>query len=100
MGARLLAIKAQRRLELWVGPRMVKAYRVRLGIVSHGAKIRQGDRMTPEGDYFICSHTGSAFYPALWISYPNLADARRGLKAGLLTPKEFDEIAAALKTGR
>ena len=61
-GARLLAIKAQRRLELWVGRRMVKAYRVQLGIVPHGAKMRQGDRMTPEGDYFICAHTGSAYY--------------------------------------
>jgi hypothetical protein len=99
-GAQLLAIKAQRRLELWVGPRMVKAYRVQLGIVSHGTKFRRGDRMTPEGDYFICSHTGSAFYLALWISYPNLADARRGFKDGLITAKEFDDIAKALNAGR
>jgi hypothetical protein len=99
-GARLLAIKAQRRLELWVGRRMVKAYRVQLGIVPHGAKIRQGDRRTPEGDYFICAHSGSAYYLALWISYPNLADARRGLKEGLITPREFEEVAGALKEGR
>jgi hypothetical protein len=100
-GARLLAIKAQRRLELWVGRRMVKAYRVQLGIVSHGAKMRQGDRRTPEGDYFICAHRGrSTYYLALWISYPNLEDARRGLKEGLITPREFKEVAAALKEGR
>jgi hypothetical protein len=99
-GARLLAIKAQRRLELWVGRRMVKAYRVQLGIVPRGAKMRQGDRMTPEGDYFICAHTGSAYYLALWISYPNLADARRGLSKELITPREFEEVARALKEGR
>lgn len=99
-GARLLAIKAQRRLELWVGPRMVKAYRIQLGIVSRGAKIRQGDRMTPEGDYFICAHSGSAYYLALWISYPNLADARRGLEEGLISRREFEAVAGALKEGR
>ena len=99
-GARLLAVKAQRRLELWVGRRMVKAYRLQLGIVSHGAKMRQGDRKTPEGDYFICSHTKSPYYLALWISYPNLADSRRGLAEGLITPREFDAAAGAIKEGR
>ncbi len=99
-GARLLAIKAQRRLELWVGRRMVKAYRVQLGIVPHGAKMRQGDRRTPEGDYFICAHSGSAYYRALWISYPNLTDARRGVEEGLITPREFEEVAKALREGR
>jgi hypothetical protein len=85
-GARLLAIKAQRRLELWAGRRMVKAYRFQLGIVATGAKMRQGDRRTPEGNYFICAHSRSAYYLALWISYPNLADARRGLEERLITP--------------
>jgi hypothetical protein len=99
-GARLLAVKAQRRLELWVGKRMVKAYRVQLGIVPHGAKTRQGDRRTPEGDYFICAHSGSTYYLALWISYPNLTDARRGLTEGLVTPQEFAEIARALEERR
>src|SRR4030042_692944 len=94
-GARLLAIKAQRRLELWVGRRMVKAYRVQLGIVPYGAKMRQGDRMTPEGDYFICAHKESTYYLALWISHPHLADARRGgLQVGDTDPatiKEFQD---------
>ena len=99
-GARLLANKAQRRLELWAGRRMVKAYRVQLGVVPHGAKMRQGDRRTPEGEYSICAHTGSTYYLALWISYPNLEDASRGLKSGLITPREYEEVAAALKEGR
>ncbi len=99
-GARLLAIKAQRRLELWVGRRMLKAYRVQLGIVPRGAKRRQGDRMTPEGDYVICAHSGSAYYLALWISYPNLEDARRGLGEGLITPREFGEVAKAFEERR
>ncbi len=99
--ARLLVNKAQRRLELWVRGRMVKAYRVQLGWSPHGPKMREGDMRTPEGRYFICAHTPSAeYYLALWISYPNTEDARRGLKAGRLIPKEFDEISAALSEGK
>jgi hypothetical protein len=98
--ARLLVIKAQRRLELWVGKRMVKAYRIQLGIVPRGAKVHQGDRKTPEGDYFVCAHSKSSYYLALWISYPNLADARRGLSEGRIGPGELEEVAGALAAGR
>jgi len=97
--ARLVLNKAQRRLELWVGRGMVKAYRVQLGQNPNGPKVRQGDSRTPEGQYFICSHRSSTFYLALWISYPNLNDARAGLQAGRISEREFEEIAAALKKG-
>jgi murein L,D-transpeptidase YafK len=97
--ARLLLNKAQRRLEVWVGRGMVKAYRVQLGQNPVGHKMRQGDFRTPEGRYFICDHRKSAYYLALWISYPNLNDARAGLKAGLVSGREYEEIAAALKKG-
>jgi hypothetical protein len=98
-GARLLLNKAQRRLELWVGRGMVKAYRVQLGRRPGGPKTRQGDFRTPEGQYFICDHRPSTFYLALWISYPNLDDARAGLQAGRISARQFEEIAAALKKG-
>jgi len=98
-GARLLLNKAQRRLELWVGRGMVKAYRVQLGRNPKGPKARQGDFRTPEGQYFICAHRPSAFYLALWISYPNLNDARAGLQAGRISARQFEKIAAALKKG-
>ncbi len=98
-GARLLLNKAQRRLELWVGGGMVKAYRIQLGQNPTGPKERQGDSRTPEGQYFICAHSTSTFYLALWISYPNLNDARAGLQAGRISRQEFEEIAAALEKG-
>lgn len=98
--ARLLVNKAQRRLELWVHRRMVKAYRVQLGLNPHGPKLRPGDRRAPEGEYFICAHSRSQFYLALWISYPNLEDTRQGLKGGLITPKDFEATVAALKEGK
>jgi hypothetical protein len=96
-GARLLLNKSQRRLELWVGRRMVKAYRVQLGGNPVGPKTRRDDSRTPEGEYFICDHRPSTYYLALSISYPNLDDARSGLEAGLITRKQFEEIAAAFK---
>ena len=97
--ARLLLNKAQRRLELWVGRTMVKAYRIQLGQNPVGPKVRKGDSRTPEGRYSICDHRTSTYYLALWISYPNLEDAAAGLQAGRINQREFDEIAAALKKG-
>jgi murein L,D-transpeptidase YafK len=93
----LLVNKSQRRLELWVGRRMVKAYRIQLGWNPHGRKIRQGDQKTPEGRYFVCARSPSTYYLSLWISYPNLEDARRGLKSGLITGPEYEAISAALE---
>jgi hypothetical protein len=95
--ARLLLNKSQRRLELWVKRRMVKAYRVQLGGNPVGRKTRHGDERTPEGKYFICRSAMSRYCRALWISYPNLEDARRGLVTALINRKEYDAIAEALK---
>jgi len=97
--ARLFLNKAQRRLELWDGRKMVKAYRVQLGSNPTGTKIRQGDSRTPEGQYFICAHRTSKFYLALWISYPNLDDAVAGLRERRITGRQYEEISSALKKG-
>lgn len=95
--AKLLLNKSQRRLELWVGRRMVKAYRVQLGGNPGGRKARRGDERTPEGKYFICQSETTKYCRALWISYPNLEDARLGLEAGLITQIEYSAIEGALK---
>ena len=87
--AQILVNKAQRRLELWVGRHMVKAYRIQLGWRAHGPKERLGDQKTPEGTYFICAPRPSAYYLGLWLAYPNAADARRGLESGLIGPGIF-----------
>jgi hypothetical protein len=98
--ARLLLNKAQRRLEVWVGRRMVKAYRVQLGQYPAGDKTRRGDQRTPEGKYFICALTPSTFCLALWISYPNIDDARTGLRAGMISRDQYTAISRALKKGQ
>lgn len=98
-GVRLLLNKAQRRLEVWVRRRMVKAYRLQLGQNPTGRKTRRGDQRTPEGQYFICSLSPSPYCLALWISYPNIDDARAGLLAGVISQEEYEAIAGALKRG-
>jgi len=79
---------------------LAKAYRIQLGQNPVGPKMKQGDSRTPEGEYFICEHRPSTYHRGLLISYPNVQDARRGLEAGLISQKEFDEIKAAIKEGR
>jgi murein L,D-transpeptidase YafK len=97
--ARIIVNKAQRRLELWAGRRMVKAYRIQLGWRAHGAKTRVGDLRTPEGRYVICAHLPSTYHMALWIAYPNADDARRGLEAGLISPEVYLSILEKLAAG-
>lgn len=95
--ARLLLNKSQRRLELWVKRRMVKAYRIQLGGNPVGRKTRHGDERTPEGSYFICRSAMSQYCRGLWISYPNLDDAKRELVTTVIDRREYDAIAEALK---
>jgi len=95
----LLVNKAQRRLELWVRRKMVKAYRIQLGRKPQGTKRREGDQRTPEGKYFVCGHSSSIYYRALWLSYPNADDARRGFESGLIRTDEYKAIMDRLAAG-
>ena len=50
---------------------------VALGPSPEGPKEREGDGRTPEGVYFVCLKKRGKFGPALGVSYPSEADARR-----------------------
>lgn len=95
---RILVKKAERKLFLYSGNKLVRTYRIGLGLSPVGDKVRQGDRRTPEGDFYIFTKNDkSAFYLSLGISYPNAAHAERGLRDGLITKAEYDSITRALK---
>lgn len=90
---RIEVFKAKRELKLYDGDKLIKTYRVGLGGNPVPPKEIEGDRATPEGAYFIChKNPASKFHLSLAISYPGPADAKRGLKAGLITQKEHDAI--------
>ncbi len=88
--------KARRQLELRAEGRVVRTYRVGLGLTPTGPKRRQGDRRTPEGRYFICNkNPRSQFYLSLQVNYPNAEDAARGLADGLITAAQHETIVRA-----
>lgn len=75
---------------------MLKAYEIALGHQGLAAKRREGDHLTPEGDFYICTHgQQSAFHLFLGISYPGVADADRGLREGLITAAQHRAILEA-----
>ena len=70
--------KAQRRLYLMDGDRVVRAYKIALGLEPVGPKERDGDFRTPEGWYrLVRRNPRSEFFLSIQISYPNATDLRR-----------------------
>ena len=77
----------------------MRTYRVGLGLSPVRDKVREGDRRTPEGDFYIfAKNDKSAFYLSLGISYPNAAHAARGLRDKLITKAQYDTIIQALES--
>ncbi len=96
--ARIVVLKSTRKLELYAKGELIRTYNVGLGLNPVPDKTREGDRATPEGDFYIFARNSrSAFYLSLGISYPNIEDAERGLKEGLISKAEHDAIVKAIK---
>jgi murein L,D-transpeptidase YafK len=99
---RILVKKGERKLYLYVlengKERLAKTYQIALGNNPTVSKRKQGDGATPEGDYYIThKNERSRFYLSLGVSYPNIADADKGLKEGLITKDEHQAIIAAIR---
>ena len=99
--ARVVVHKAARSLELFDGERPIRTYRIVLGTNPTDAKRKEGDGCTPEGAYCICTkNERSRFHLFLGISYPNVEDADRGLRAGLITRAQHRAITEATDARR
>lgn len=93
----LVIYKARREMELYDGDRLVKTYRIALGLNPVQDKRKQGDGCTPEGNLYICTRNDrSRFHLFMGLSYPNREDAERGLKNGLISEEEHSQILDAL----
>ena len=79
-------------------PQVVGKWPCSLGEFSaNGTKQRQGDRTTPNGDYYICVRNDkSAYHLSLGLSYPDKAAADRGFEQGIITQEEKDSIYTAI----
>lgn len=97
----ILVDKARRVLILYYKKIPIKIYPIALGFTPKGDKKKRGDGRTPEGDYYICEalHKNLASrYGArsFRLSYPNTEDARRGLRGGLITDRQFQAVRSAI----
>jgi murein L,D-transpeptidase YafK len=73
----IIIVKSKHSMVLMANGKPLRSYRVALG-KSQGAKERQGDHKTPEGEYVIDQKNAqSRFHLALHVSYPNTADRKR-----------------------
>lgn len=91
--------KAARTLSLYDAPKhLVKTYHVALGSQPTGPKQLEGDGATPEGEYFVThANPKSKFHLSLGLSYPNAADATRGVSRGTITKSEGQAITDAIQ---
>jgi murein L,D-transpeptidase YafK len=95
---RIVVTKSKRQLALYSGGKVVRVYPVGLGFNPKDDKTRQGDGCTPEGSFYICvKNDRSNFYLSLGLSYPNEDHAKRGLRDGLITRAQYNEIMSALQ---
>jgi murein L,D-transpeptidase YafK len=95
---RILVRKGQRQLLLFSADKLVRTYHIGLGLSPVGDKVRQGDRRTPEGDFYIFTKNDkSAYYRSLGLSYPNAAHADRGVRDGLINRAQQEAIVRALR---
>jgi len=81
---RVVVLKKERMLQLLSQGKVIKTYKVALGGDPVGAKTRQGDHKTPEGDYVLDSRNAhSQFYKSIHISYPSARDRAAARKGGV-----------------
>lgn len=98
---RLVITKSKRTLEVFDSDKRIKSYTMVLGFDPKGDKETEGDGRTPEGDFYVFTkNPESRFHLSLGVSYPGKEDAIRGLKAGLISQQEYDEILTAIAEQR
>lgn len=80
----VIVIKHERKLYLMREGEPLKWFWIALGRHPVGQKTEIGDGRTPEGIYWIEGRDAdTAFYRALWLSYPNEADRERAGRLGV-----------------
>ncbi len=96
---RLIIWKSQYTVTLYKGDAPVRTYRAVFGKgFQDGDKRMQGDKRTPEGEFYICTMNHSKrFYKFMGLSYPDLKHAEYGLKTGMISPSEYLVIKKAIE---
>jgi murein L,D-transpeptidase YafK len=69
--------KSDHKLEIVAGTRVLKTYKVAIGIGGMGPKQYEGDMTTPVGRYQVTTRFRPLFHQFIGVSYPNDADRAR-----------------------
>lgn len=81
---KILVVKSAHKLQLIQNGRAIKTYRISLGKQPKGHKLREGDKRTPEGIYWVDWRKKSdKFNLAMHIDYPNVSDAATARRDGV-----------------
>jgi len=97
---RVVIVKSAHELTVFDGDQAVKTYRAAFG-PGRGDKTREGDKCTPQGRFYVCiKNPNSRFTLSLGLSYPNIEDAERGLRDGLISRAQHDAIVEAVHARR
>lgn len=97
---KIVVYKAERKLELWQEGSLTNTYPIGLAKDADGKKEKEGDRKTPEGEYYVCTKNQySKFYLSLGVSYPNVEDAQNALSNGLIEEETYQNIVDAIQKG-
>lgn len=84
MADKLVVRKSQRRLYAMRDGKVLREFRVALGLSPQGHKEREGDFKTPEGTYkLIRRNPRSDFFLSMEISYPSPLDIARAQRRGV-----------------
>lgn len=94
--------KQDRAVYLYRGRTLVQTIKADFGYNVFADKEQRGNLRerdhwrTPEGQFYVVAkNPQSKFYKALVLNYPTPEDAERGLKKGLITPREHRAIVRA-----
>lgn len=97
--------KSDHTLSITADGKVMKTYHVELGDGGLGDKNVSGDHKTPEGTFYITEKSvlspSDYYLGSRWmeLGYPNIEDADRGLKSGIISQKTHDSILSAINRG-
>ena len=95
---RIVVWKGARKVELFSDEKLLRTYKAGLGFSPVADKVREGDGATPEGEFYVfVKNNRSAYYLSLGVSYPNVEDADRGLRDGLINWAQHRAITEAIR---
>jgi len=99
---RIVVSKSERTLRLLDDRgEVVREHPIAIGRAAQGTKEVEGDRRTPEGEYFVCvKNPNSKFHLSLGLNYPNAEDGRRGFAAGRIDAAQLEAIETAERERR